>query len=157
MKLIQKVVLIVAAVGMLHSCTLYKEVEVLEVHNVEVKEFSQELVEVEVELLVDNPNWYNIKIVKSDLDLLLNSKDIGTLQLAKKVVVPKKAKSIQKISVYTDYDDLKENFLKNVLTLLFARKTEFQATGYVKAKGLFIAKKVPVDVKQEIDLTEFEF
>lgn len=157
MRYIQKAVFALVAMVLLHSCTLYKEVEVLEVYNVEVKEFSQELVEVEVELLVDNPNWYKIKIIKSDLDLLLNSKDIGTLELAKKVVVPKKSKSVQKISIYTDYDDLKENFLKNVLTLLFARKTEFQATGYVKAKGLFIAKKIPVDVKQEIDLSDFEF
>jgi LEA14-like dessication related protein len=143
--------------GLLNSCTLYKEVEVLEVQNVSIKEFSENLVEVEVELLIDNPNWYKIKIIESDLDLFLNGREIGTLQLGQKVVVPKKTRSVQKISIYTDYDELRENFLQNVLTLLFARTTEVQAKGYIKAKGLLVAKKIPVDIKEEIDLSDFDF
>lgn len=139
------------------SCNIYKEVEVLEVQNVEVKEFSQDLVEVEVSLLMDNPNWYKIKIVESDLDLFLNKRDIGTLQLADKVIIPKKTRSVQKIAIYTDYEELKENFLSNMLTLLFTSTTELQAKGHVKAKGLGVGKKIPVDVKQEIDLKDFDF
>lgn len=141
----------------LQSCNIYKEVEVLEVRDVALKEFSQDQVEIEVTLVLDNPNWYKIKIVDSDLDLYLNKRDIGNLKLADKVYVPKKTRSVQTIGIYTDYKDLKENFLQNMLTLLFTSKTELQVTGYVKARGLMVGKKVLVDVKQEVDLKEFDF
>ena len=72
MKVIKLSLGILFMLSLLPGCKMYQEVEVLEVQNVEVTEFSEDLVEVEVELLVDNPNWYNVKIVESDLDLFLN-------------------------------------------------------------------------------------
>ena len=138
-----------------HSCTLYNDVEVLEVQDVRVKEFSDKVIVAEVDLLIDNPNWYKVKLTKSEIDLAINGKDVGQMGLGEKLTIPKKTKSTHTVLIEADYEVLQTNFLQNFLTLLFNPEVKLKADGYITGRALFVSKKVPVLIEEDIDASTF--
>lgn len=152
LKLICAILLVVVCA---QSCKFYQPVEVLEVQDVRVVEFSDKMIVAEVDLLIENPNWYKVKLTKSAIDLEVNGADIGQMELGEKLTIPKKSKSVQTVTIEADYEELQTNFLQNFLTLLFNPKVKFKAEGYMKGRALFIGKKVPVLIEAELDANTF--
>lgn len=139
------------AVIAMSSCTMYQDVEVLEVNDVRVTEFSNEVIRAEVDLKVKNPNWYAIRLTKSEVDLTVNENELGKLNLGEKVKLAPKAVSYNTLKVEADYEDISGNFLQNMLGLIFKPKIDFKAEGYIKAKALIFGKKVPIKIEEQVD------
>lgn len=137
------------------GCGLYNSVEVLEVEDVRVKEFSDKVIVAEIDLLIENPNWYKVKLTKSEINLQINDADVGQMELREKLTIPKNSKTIQTVTIEADYEALETNFLQNFLLLLFNPKVHMKAEGYMKGRALFIGKKVPVLVEEDLDASTF--
>ncbi len=155
MKWMKNLALVFGLSVMLSACSYYNDVQVLKVMNVEIVEFSTDIINASVEIEINNPNWYDIKLIDSDLDLFVNGKSMGTVHLAEKVVIPKKSISIQKVEVISDIKDAQGNFLQSVMSLLFRKTALLEIKGEVKAKGFMVAKKIPVEIKEEMDIRDF--
>lgn len=156
MKRYRIVLLALCLVVLAPSCKLYHEVEVLEVQDVRLKEFSDKTIEAEVDLLIENPNWYAVKLTRSEIDMSINDKGIGQMQLGEKLKIAKKSKTTQTVHIVADYEDMESNFLANFLTLLFNPKVKFKAEGYMKGRALIFGKKVPVEIEEDLDLNGFD-
>jgi LEA14-like dessication related protein len=152
MKVVGALVLIVLCA---QSCGIYNNVEVLDVQDVRVIEFSDAAIVAEVDLLIENPNWYKVKLIRSEINMKINGADIGRMKLGKKLTIPKKSKAIQTMTIAADYEELQASFLKNFLTLLFNPKVNLQAEGYMKGRALFIGKKIPVMIEEDLDARDF--
>jgi LEA14-like dessication related protein len=155
MKWIKNLALVFSLSVMLSACSYYNDVQVLKVMNIEIVEFSTDIINATVEIEINNPNWYDIKLMDSDLDLFVNGKSMGTVHLAEKVVIPKKSITIQKVEVISDIKDAQANFLQSVMSLLFKKTALLEIKGEVKAKGLMVSKKIPVEIKEEMDIRDF--
>lgn len=137
---------------MLSSCKFYKEVEVKEVQNIVVTDFTQELVQAEVTLLINNPNWYAVTLTQSDIDVFVNQRDMGKVNLVEKIKLPSKTTTTYTITLQGEYEAVSNDFLGNLLGLLIAPEAEFKAKGFVKGRALLIGREVPVDITEMIDL-----
>ena len=146
--------LIVLSVVLLTSCSMYKDVEIVEVKDFELVEYSEDLVQIDLELEVMNPNGYKVKLLSSDIDLSLNGEDLGKLRLKEQMVLPKKSTSVQTMKVLADYDAINDGIMENIMSLMFAQAIIIEAKGEVKGKALGIAKRVDVDVKEEVTLDD---
>ncbi len=155
MKWMKNLALVFGLSVMLSACSYYNDVQVLKVMNVEIVEFSTDIINASVEIEINNPNWYDIKLIDSDLDLFVNGKSMGTVHLAEKVVIPKKSISIQKVEVISDIKDAQANFLQSAMSLLFKKTALLEIKGEVKAQGLMVTKKIPVEIKEEMDIRDF--
>ncbi len=133
---------------------MYKDVEVVSVEDVKLNEFNKDLVGAEIKLKVDNPNWYKVKLKKSELNVFVNGSDLGIMTLAEPITLPKYSQTVQTLTVFGNYEELQNNFLKNMLSLLFNSKVDLEAKGYVKGKIFLFPKKVPVEIKEQIDLKD---
>lgn len=140
--------------AVLSSCQFYKEVTVADVKDIDVKEFNQDRVRADVTMVLDNPNWYAITLTKSDIDIFVNEKAMGKVELTEKIRIPAKTSVSHTISLEGGFEDVKTSFLENLLTLLFAPEATFQATGYVKGRALLISREVPVDITEAVDLRD---
>ncbi|MDG1260726.1 MAG: LEA type 2 family protein [Flavobacteriales bacterium] len=136
----------------LSSCSFYKEIEVLAVDDIAITEFNKDVVEVDLTVTVDNPNWYAVTLTQSEIDVFVNSKNMGAVQLVEKVKLPSKSKSTKVVKLRGDAEDLSGNFLDNLLSLLFAKNAEFQAKGTVTGRALLISRKIPVDITETVDI-----
>jgi LEA14-like dessication related protein len=152
-----KLLTLLIGIILLSSCKFYKDVNVYEVQDVRVKEFSHEMVRAEVDVKVDNPNWYKIKVKESQIKLSINGDYIGIMELDSSLVVPKKSTSVQTIAISTDYADAQTNFLQNTLMLLFAKSVLISAEGHVVGKALIVRKKMPVKLEKQVDLDQIKF
>jgi len=130
---------------------MYQEVELLEVVDVHVTEFSAEHIKAEVALKVNNPNWYKVRLVDSEIDLEINGSNMGVMNLSDKLVIDAKSISYPTLKIDADLSNAEGNFLQNFLTLIFNPKIHFKAEGYAKAKGLIFTKKVPILIEEDID------
>lgn len=144
--------LIAPLIFMLASCSFYTEVEVKEVQNIAVTDFTQDLVQAEVTMLIHNPNWYAVTLTQSDIDVFVNQRDMGKVNLVEKVKLPSKSTTSYTIKLQGNYETVGNDFLGNLLGLLMAPEAEFKAKGYVKGRALLIGREVPVDITEMIDL-----
>ena len=145
--------MLLAVVFSLSSCAFYKDVELLEVVDISVTNFQPNLIEAEVTLKVENPNWYAITLTQSDVDVYVNEKSMGKVQLAEKVKIKAKSTETKTLRLKGNPDGA-GNFLTNMIGLLFSNSANFQAKGYVKGRALMIHREVPVDLTEAIDLND---
>ncbi|MDP4827216.1 MAG: LEA type 2 family protein [Flavobacteriales bacterium] len=149
---ISRVALLFLVMSTMVSCKFYKDVEVLDVEDVNITKFNKDLVEAEITLRIKNPNWYAVTLTQSDIDVFVNQKEMGKVMLTEKVKLPSKSVNSRKLVLRGNYKDIKGSFLDNLLSLLFANKADFQAKGFVTGKALLVKRKVPVDFSESIDL-----
>jgi LEA14-like dessication related protein len=148
----KKLLLFSIIATILTSCSFYKEVEVTEVKDVKITRFDQDIVEAEVTLEIKNPNWYAVSLTESFVDVYINGKEIGEVELKEKIKLPKKTTNVRTLVMVGDYEKMSSGFLDNLLTLLFANQAKFEAKGYMKGRALLVTKKVDVNVEEFVDL-----
>ncbi len=136
------------------SCNIYKEVEVKEVRDVRLTEFGSDGLKAEVDVVVENPNSFKLKVTDSDLDVSVNGTNVGKVKLGEKLIIDKSSTNLYTLHFKSDYDDLSPQFLQSLITLIFVNYAEFSAQGYVKGRALMVSKKVKVDLKEKVNLRE---
>jgi LEA14-like dessication related protein len=137
---------------LLSSCGIYKDVEVVNVGDIRFTEMGQDGIKAEVDLRIDNPNAYKVKLTESDIDVWINDAEVGKVRLAEKLTLNKRSEEDVVLKLSSNYDELSPDFLQTALSLLFLNKARFKAKGYVKGKAFLVSKKVDVAVDDEVEL-----
>ena len=113
-----------------------------------------ENMKLEIAVLIDNSNTYNIKVKKSSLDIYLNGKYAGKTTLDEKVVIKKKSENVYYVVVNVSTKDLMKAAMGNIGGLLKGT-AKVQLKGKVKGAVYGISKSVDVDMEQEVNLKDF--
>ena len=131
------------------SCKMYQEVKVSDVQNVQFSEFSGDKLEAQIFFTIENPNWYDIKMKDSKIDVFLEGSFLGTIEQFDEILIPKKSSTVQILKM-TSTPDALSNILGNALALFFKQELKLEAKGYVQGKALFINKRIDVSVSEAI-------
>ena len=136
----------------LSSCLEYKDVEVIKVTEIGIKEISAKGVDVEVAMQVKNPNKYNISIVDSDLNLFLKGNKMGTASIKEKVILKKKSNAIYRFTLQSSFKDIAAGGLPVLMGLMTQSSMEVQILGDIKAQAKGFSKRVPIDFTEKVKL-----
>lgn len=133
------------------SCKEFKEAEVTGVKSFRLTKVSAEGIEAEVIIGIKNPNNIGFSIYPSQFDVIFSGINLGKAKLFKRVHINP---NCEKNYVFK----LKSNFQKldfmDITNLLGSKKM-----GMVEVKGdlfagkFYLKKRIPVDVKEKVDLT----
>lgn len=134
------------------GCIEYKEVEVVEVSGVGIKNISLKGIEIEVAMQIKNPNKYNISIVDSDLTLFADGKKVGVARVKEKITLPKKSNKIHRFTIQTSVQDIVSNALPLLMNLMTQDNIEVGIKGDIKAKAKGVGKRFPVDFKERVKI-----
>jgi LEA14-like dessication related protein len=134
------------------GCMTYKDVEMIEVTDVGVKDFSTKGVEIEVAMQIKNPNNYNISIVDSDLNLFADGNRVGTANIKNKITLPKKSNQIHRFTITSSLKDMGSSAFPLIMSVLGGGDIEVQIIGDIKAKAKGIGKRFPVNFKEKVKL-----
>ena len=140
----------------LSSCSVYKDVEMKEVLDVQFVSLGEKGLDAEIYMTIENPNWYKIKLTESHVSLYFEGKPLGEVLLAEPIVIPKKSVSTQIMKVHGDYDDL-QGLFGNVLALIFKQSFQLEAKGYIQGKAMFVPKKVDINFQQAMSKKDLGF
>lgn len=131
------------------SCTMYKDVTLTEVQHVSLKEFGTEGITAEMTVSISNPNWYQLKITDSEIDLYFEGQKIAQVKISENLVIPKKQVSTQTFTIQSSSADLSA-ILSNAMALFFKEEFLLEGKGFIDGKALFVGRKVPVEFKQKL-------
>ena len=134
------------------SCIQYKEVQIVKVADVGIKDVSTKAIDVEVAMQIKNPNKYDISIVDSDLTLFLKGKKLGTANIKEKIKLKKKSNDIHRFIIQSELKDIASGVLPIAMGLISKDSFELEVKGDIKAKAKGISKKVPIDFKEKVKL-----
>lgn len=150
-----KIVSVVVLMVTLFSCSAYKEVELVRVGDYSVGQVSGDYMDIFVNLEVNNPNNYNIKIKKTTLDLFVDGKKVGEAPMKEDLLLKKKTQDNYQFTIRADYKQLSKKLFSN-LGALFGKKTiKLGIKGQVKAKAMgVVGKKFDLDVEEEVNIKE---
>lgn len=136
----------------LFSCLQYKEVQIIKVTDVGIKDVSTKAIDIEVAMQIKNPNKYDISIVDSDLTLFLKGKKLGTANIKEKIKLKKKSNEIHRFVIQSNLKDIASGVIPIIMGLMTKDSIELEVKGDIKAKAKGISKKVPIDFKEKVKL-----
>ncbi len=148
-----KVFLLVGMMISLQGCFDYEEILFKGVQNVSVIERNDKEVKIQIDVKVDNPNKFNVKVKKSIMSIYVNEKFVGKTELDEKIVLKKRTEDVYAVVLKADPKELVKAAIGSLGGLLKGNVT-VRLKGDVKGSAYGVAKKVPVDIEQVIDLKD---
>lgn len=121
--------------------------------DVKVEKFSKDEIRLRLVATVGNPNNYNIKIKKTDLDVFVSGKEIGKACIEDAVVLKKNSTQTYEVIVITNLKKSGGGLMALAGSALLSGKAEVRAKGYVKAGAFGISKKVKLDEKKTFPIS----
>ncbi len=141
--------ILITTIFSLPSCI--KPVAVGDIEGVWVKNASLKNIKLDLLIPIDNPNSIGFKITGMDMDVLIDGKMLGKVKGVKEVAIPARSKQIHTFEVDVSFD----NILTGVITIvrsLAKAEAKVQVKGMVKARALFINKKINVNEEKVVKL-----
>ena len=141
--------LFIFSILLLTSCITVKEVKFNGVNGVSFGKPSDNKIPLTLELMIDNPNSFNLKLKKGTVDVFINDQFVGKSKIDKKVVVQKQTKGTYPLTIQTSFSSLSKVALSS-LGALFGSKIVLKIDGFIVVKAIVIRKKIKLNFKEEI-------
>jgi len=133
------------------SCFDYEDVEFKGVQNFGIEDRSAGNITVRIELKVNNPNNYNIKIKKSSLDVFVNGAEVGKTKMKNNIVLKKNHQDVYPLYLTLSEKELKRSALSSIGSFLKG-SMKVRIKGDIKAKVYGVGKKFPIDIEEPVNL-----
>lgn len=134
------------------SCFTYNDIEFKSVNSTEVRKLKLEKTVLVMNVKLNNPNRYKIKVIKADLDLFVGGTAAGKALLTEKVILKKKSEDDYDVIVEINPKDLTKALLSNALGIAFQKKVQVKVKGKVKGRVFIFGKNIDVEFKENIDV-----
>jgi LEA14-like dessication related protein len=134
------------------SCAVFEEPD-FEFSGVDLGEVGSDEIAFTIKTQVENPNWYALKVKKSNVEVLIENKKMGTVFLDTKVKFKRKSDSEHSIPLRAS---LEKGALLQLMQYSMEDKLQLNIKGKVKAGVFFFSKTFPVDYKRSISGTDLQ-
>lgn len=146
-------ILFLCITSLLLSACNFKEVKLEKIESFKVLNINKDGIEVELNVLVSNPNSFGFTIYDSDLNLTVSKIELGKIELSEAVRIGAHAKSHKKIQVKASLKDLGITALAGLASLATIKKLDISISGDVKVRTLlFLTKKYPIALNEKIQI-----
>ncbi|MDP2386154.1 MAG: LEA type 2 family protein [Bacteroidota bacterium] len=134
---------------LLSSCKDFKEINVSKIENFQVKKLTQEGIEAEVKVTINNPNTIGFSVFRSKCDVYYGGVYLGKAKLSKRVKIGANSNSEHTFKLKGKFKDMSFDLMG---TLLSGRAQNLELKGYLTAGKLFYRKKFPLDRKEKLGM-----
>ena len=133
------------------SCIDYKPVELKEVKNVSIKSIEDSEIEIELELVIANPNNKKFSVRDANLTVSLGEIPLGSLNEIKAFSIEPNSTKSYIIPLTVDLENMKSN-AKQLTKSIFKQGASLHLQGYIKARAFPITKKIEINENAKLDL-----
>ncbi len=135
------------------SCKV-QELEFNGMNDFSVVSMQTDDIEIRINVKLDNPNGFKIKVIKADLDLMIGGNAAGKANLENKITIEKKTEDNYDIVISTDKDQIMSAVWKSAIPAAASGKVTVKVKGWIKGRVWGIGKKIEVEFKESVDLKE---
>ncbi len=135
----------------LSACTVH-EVEVQSVDNFSVEKMSTDGIAIGMDVKINNPNGFSIKLKAIDVDLYVKNDFLATTKLVKPVKIKAKSNQSYHLVISDKNGSLNKKIIpKLMLNGLTGGKIPIRYKGYIKGKVFIFGKKIPLEGKEDFE------
>lgn len=145
-------ILTISLLVLLSGCQWWQDVEVVRVDGLSDVAMSLNGMQGEVQVLVKNPNGFDIKAQGVDVTIYAGEDRIGTVTLPSEQVLKSRAESILVLNVQSDPGAMKKLLQNQLLQLIGGSSVEFRTVGTVRGKAFGLNIAIPFESSEEINL-----
>jgi len=106
----------------------------------------------EVQVLVKNPNGFDIRAQEVDVNMYVGEDRIATVTLPGVQVLEARSESVLVMNVQSDPGALKKLLQNQLLQLIGGNSVEFRTVGTVRGKAFGLNIAIPIESIEEINL-----
>jgi LEA14-like dessication related protein len=132
----------------LSSCIEFEQVEVKSIGKITLETFEGTVADVNVDVELENVNFFGIKIKPSTLDVYVDEDYVGKAILKEKVKIKRKSTQLYNAKIKLEGES---GILRKVMKYALRKDLKIRIKGYVKGSVYGIPKKVFVDETKTID------
>ena len=138
------------AIFSIAACSSLKPVELKKVESVKILKSSSDGIDLEVNMILKNPNHIGFTITGGELNIVLNKVDMGKATLSNRVRVPANSEISQKFIVHSSVSTALLGGFASLFSLFKNNNAQVSLTGNIRARSFLITKTFPVDEKTTI-------
>jgi LEA14-like dessication related protein len=145
-------VILVLSLG-LSGCNI-QDVDLVRVNNIFPENITGESPSVRVNVTLDNPNKFNIKVKKAKVNLTINGSDAGQIKLGDVVMIDKLKQGDYDVVLIADREKILSAIQSTGISAAISGKVIVNLKGWVKGKAFGLGKKIYIDEKKSISLRD---
>lgn len=143
----KQILIFVFSALLLGACSVFETPELVSFGGYKLIEMNGNTIKVNLDGVIDNPNWYAIKVKNATVDLIVEDKKIGEIKINEKIKMKRKKESNIVVPLTIE---LAQGAMFNLVGWAIRDSINLQFKGAVKAGTFFFYKKFPIDLKKNI-------
>tara|TARA_B110000879_G_C11055070_1_gene464380 strand:- start:14 stop:460 length:447 start_codon:yes stop_codon:yes gene_type:complete len=144
--------LTISLLVLLSGCQWWQDVEVVRIEGLSDIAMSLNGMQGEVQVLVKNPNGFDIRAQEVDVNMYVGEDRIATVTLPGVQVLEARSESVLVMNVQSDPGALKKLLQNQLLQLIGGNSVEFRTVGTVRGKAFGLNIAIPIESIEEINL-----
>lgn len=132
------------------SCGRYKNIEIGEVQEFEMKGFHKDALILSVKVPISNPSLFTVKVTEMDTRVFINDQYIGKVNIADTVILMKKSEKIYDLDLQVRIANLLGS--AKLMNLKKGSSVNVRIEGTIGGRVMGIRKKVKVDESRDVVL-----
>ena len=149
----RKIIHISIFVLLIASCNV-QDVELVKVNGYNIGCIDQNEIQLTLNMKIDNPNNFNIKVKKTNLNLFVSGSDAGKIKLYDKVIILKKSETDYDFVLIANQQQVSKAIIQAGIGIALTGKINIQVKGWIKGKVYGIGKKIDIDEKQSLSVKD---
>lgn len=134
------------------ACSRPEEPEFVQMKNLTVDEFTEELVTISGAAILYNPNSFAITVKEIDVEVKVNDQAVGKAKQIGEVKVPPKAQFEVPMNASFAPEEVYDNLLSGLINYIMKGEFDVYYKGHIKIKVSGIVFNVPVDHKATVKI-----
>jgi len=147
------IIIILSISVILSSCISYKDVEYKGIENFAIGNPLKEKMPIHLDIIINNPNNYNIKIKKAEFEIYINATKMGKSTLDRPITIEKNKTKSYPITIITSSKEIGKSLLSS-FSLLMGKKMKLKIKGNLIAKAFGIRKKIKFNLDESINASQ---
>ena len=125
----------------LTGCLKFENIELVSIKNVTYKEFKNNVLKIDVEAVINNPNRFKVKIKEANLDLMFNDQVLGSVTQLEQIELAGGVQNNYTLQIAVEMKDLQSNLVA-LFRLLMNESKKLNLSGTLHVKSFLFTKTV---------------
>lgn len=132
------------------GCTHIEEIEVGDIERFELIRFTGSGIEFEMDVPVENPNSFRVRVTETDLDIFYDGMNLGKIVSPGNLIIPGRSTDIYTLNGTISLENLTGGS-SSLLSIFFQRSADLDIKGRIKVRSFLYSRTFDVSEKISID------
>lgn len=134
------------------GCLSVEPVKITQIKKIQINSVSMRGLDLDVLLIINNPNYFDINLDDADIDMQINGINVGKITSKESYKIKRNAEAEYNFLVNASFTDLLSDVL-SVVNSLSRNEAEIKLVGQINVRSLWVKETIPIEKSQKVKLS----